>query len=99
MPWLRLMTSDPTNTSGRDDAPLRIGEVIDGNYTMRRVIGSGGMGQVYEAHDESLNRIIAIKMAWTSVDAEQLLAEDLVARYTVTQLLFFFAQIRRLARA
>jgi TolB-like protein/predicted Ser/Thr protein kinase len=32
-----------------------------GPYTIESLIGSGGMGEVYKAHDERLNRTIAIK--------------------------------------
>ena len=42
-----------------------------GPYTIETLIGSGGMGEVYKAHDERLNRTVAIK---------RLLAED-VSRF------------------
>src|SRR5438045_1780606 len=33
-----------------------------GSYQIRRLIGQGGMGQVYEAHDRLVNRRVAIKV-------------------------------------
>src|SRR5215469_15497918 len=33
-----------------------------GPYEIHSVIGAGGMGEVYRAHDTRLNRIIAIKV-------------------------------------
>ena len=32
-----------------------------GPYTIETLIGSGGMGEVYKAHDGRLNRTVAIK--------------------------------------
>ena len=34
-----------------------------GPYVIRRLLGAGGMGQVYEAYDARLNRSVAIKVA------------------------------------
>ena len=40
---------------------LRIGQQF-GRYLVRRVLGQGGMGVVYEAHDGHLDRAVAIKV-------------------------------------
>jgi serine/threonine-protein kinase len=40
------------------------GELLDGVYEVMQLLGRGGMGQVFEAHDHLLNRRVAIKAAW-----------------------------------
>jgi serine/threonine-protein kinase len=40
------------------------GELLDGIYEIIKLLGRGGMGQVFEAHDHLLNRRVAIKAAW-----------------------------------
>ena len=39
-----------------------IGRVISGRYTVESLIGSGGMANVYKAHDNMLNRTVALKV-------------------------------------
>jgi len=58
-----------TGTSDDRDTPIfPVGEVLGRVYEVRRVLGSGGMGQVLEAHDHSLDRRVAIKASWPDLD-------------------------------
>ncbi len=41
--------------------PFEVGEVLEGNFELQRILGLGGMGAVYDAHDRFLNRQVAIK--------------------------------------
>lgn len=60
----------------RPDAPLfPVGTVLNECYRLRCVLGSGGMGHVYEAHDTALNRLVAIKVSRPDIAAETLVRE------------------------
>jgi serine/threonine protein kinase len=51
------------------------GEVLADTYEVRSLLGSGGMGEVYEATDRVLNRRVAIKVMRPSVEQDYLLRE------------------------
>ena len=59
-------STDPTPGSFPPEPIFRVGDLLGGAYEIRGVLGSGGNGQVFEAHDRLLNRRVAIKAAWPS---------------------------------
>lgn len=71
-----VASSERTTAGGmRPPAPKRapaegpppifsVGELVDGTYEVRKVLGEGGMAQVFEAHDHLLDRRVALKAAW-----------------------------------
>ena len=61
----RRLPSAPRSgpATGRDGAPDRlVGRVLDRRYRLLARIARGGMASVYEAHDERLDRIVAVKV-------------------------------------
>ena len=53
---------EPEVVAGLARPPSEPIEVIAGRYLLRRLLGSGGVGSVYEAEDSLLQRVVAIKM-------------------------------------
>src|SRR5947209_19801376 len=50
--------------SGRSVPPEHhalVGQLIEGKYEVRSILGSGGMGTVFEAKHVAIGRIVAIK--------------------------------------
>src|SRR5437868_805687 len=56
----------------------RIGQMVAGKYRVERLLGSGGMGAVFEAENTWTRRKVAIKL----LHAELSTSEEAVARFT-----------------
>ncbi len=52
----------PASTSSADNLLERLQRLVEGQYEIRRVLGRGGMGTVFLAHDLTLEREVAIKV-------------------------------------
>ena len=55
-----------------------LGALIDGRYRVKRLLGAGGMGRVYEAEHEGIRRGVALKVLHAQYSA----APDVSARFT-----------------
>jgi len=61
----------PTSTSNVDLVRERLQRIIEGQYRIERLLGKGGMGQVFLAHDLTLEREVAIKVLPPDVSQDE----------------------------
>ncbi|HXI63746.1 MAG TPA: protein kinase [Gemmatimonadales bacterium] len=52
----------PTSTSSIDVVRERLQRIVEGKYRIEKLLGKGGMGAVFLAHDLTLEREVAIKV-------------------------------------
>jgi serine/threonine protein kinase len=72
MTWSTEPDSSPTV---REAPVFAIGEIVAEAYEIKAVLGAGGMGEVYDAHDRILNRHVALKVVRPNIASEYLLRE------------------------
>src|SRR5215210_8565075 len=56
------MTGDEASNVADALAPLHVGDRVAQRYRLGEPLGQGGMARVYQAHDERLDRAVAIKI-------------------------------------
>src|SRR4051812_8465195 len=56
---------------------ITAGQIIDGKYRITRLLGTGGMGAVYEGENVRIRRKVAIKMLHASVSTQ----DEVVKRF------------------
>ena len=61
--------ASPSRLQTERDARLSPDQKLVDRYKIIRPLGSGGMGQVYEANDERLERDVAVKVLHLAIDA------------------------------
>jgi tRNA A-37 threonylcarbamoyl transferase component Bud32 len=60
-----------TEESLRPASPSLVGRVLGGRYDVIRLLGRGGMGEVYEGNHRLLHKRVAIKVLGSSLAAEE----------------------------
>ena len=63
------------------DGPFQAGQQIGARYTILKLLGTGGMGAVYQAFDHELGVAVAIKVIRPSAQADATAAKELEQRF------------------
>jgi eukaryotic-like serine/threonine-protein kinase len=77
----RLQTQGGTRVPTTGWGPLVIGQNFGPRYHIIRLLGTGGMGSVYQAWDQELEVAVAVKVIRPDVTADPVVAADLERRF------------------
>ena len=69
------------NTPPPSIGPLTVGQNFGSRYHIIRLLGTGGMGSVYQAWDQELEVAVAVKVIRPDVTADPVMAQDLERRF------------------
>ena len=80
-----MLSTGPTAGAGQHHIhttdPLQISEHFGTRYRIIRLLGSGGMGSVYQAWDQELDVAVAVKVIRPEALADPIVAEDVERRF------------------
>ena len=74
--------SNPSRRSAvRGDGPFQPGQQVGPRYTILKLLGTGGMGAVYQAFDHELGVAVAIKVIRPAAQSDATAAKELELRF------------------
>ncbi len=76
-----LDSPSPRPVSKYVDGPFQAGQQVGPRYTILKLLGTGGMGAVYQAFDHELGVAVAIKVIRPSAQSDATAAKELETRF------------------